>query len=226
MLLFEDKYTGDDKQSFLDKVNSIAFKLGVNPNWIMYAMYNESGLNPASQAHWYKFSGCGGGYAGGLIGFTPCTMQQLGYYGGPDNFVKLTGTEQLDYVYDLFKPYAGRINNYADLYLITAFPAALGQSKDYIFQTSSLSPEQVVKGLPLFDLNGDKQITLQEFYDWNDNRARSIIPYEYLNQFIDTGSGQTVTWNVIQTHERDLLIIFLILGLATMIFFVTYKLLK
>lgn len=218
MLLFEDKYKGSDKSAFIDKVESISYKLGIDPNWLMYVMYNESGLNPASEATYYTFTSCGGGHAGGLIGFTPCTQQALGYTGGWQKFLKLSGTQQLDYAYKLFKPYAGRITNYADLHLITAFPKALGKPLDWVFESNAegITPQEYAQGNPGFDLNKDGQVTLREFYEWQDKKVRQVVPGNMMNHFIDAQTNDTAEWSYLQTHQRDLVIagfvtIFLIL---------------
>ena len=44
---FENKVT-TNKEAFLQKVKLIAVKLGIDPNWLMFVMNSESGLNPAA----------------------------------------------------------------------------------------------------------------------------------------------------------------------------------
>lgn len=226
MLLFEERYKGSDRQEFLDKVNKYSYRLGIDPNWLMYVMYHESGLNPRSQATYYKFIGCGGGYAGGLIGFTPCTQKGLGFTGTPDDFVKLSGSEQMEYVYKLYKPYSGRINNYADLALVTAFPVALGKPMDWVFQSPSegVSASEYVKGNPAFDLNKDNKVTLSEFYEYQDNKVRQVVPESFIDKFIDKGTNEAVEWNVFETHKRDLVIGGLVVAVLAMIITVSIML--
>lgn len=235
MLVFETLYTQSDKVSFIDKVKSVSYKLGINPNWLMYVMYSESGLNPHIQATYYKFTGCGGGYAGGLIGFTPCTMKGLGWTGTPDAFVKMSGLQQMDYVYSFYKKYTGKIKSYADLYLVTAFPVALGKPLDWVFESPSegISASEYVKGNPAFDfMPKDGKVTLKEFYAYQDNRVRSKVPSAYLPEFLGSASTNSddgtdaVEWNYIQRHERDIVIGTLIVITLGMIGFVVYLLVK
>lgn len=234
MYVFENYYIQSDKQTFLDKVNSYSYKLGINPNWLMYVMYSESGLNPHICAEYHTFTGCGGGKSCGLIGFTPCTQQGLGWTKGWEAFKNQSGTEQMEYVYKLYKPYAGKIKSYADLYLVAAFPLALGKPLDWVFQSpkEGITPEEYVKGNPNFDfMPKDGKVTLKEFYEYQDNRVRSKVPSAFLPEFINTessGTGieQTVEWNYVKRHERDIILIGLILAVLAMIGLITYFLLK
>ncbi len=76
--------------NFYPKLVSIASELGMKPEDIVAIMVSESGLNPT--AHEQKYNG------GGLIGFMPDTLKNLGFKGSPEDFRKLLGEQQLDYV--------------------------------------------------------------------------------------------------------------------------------
>jgi len=211
MLLFEERYAGADRASFIDKVNNYSYKLGIDPNWLMYVMNNESGLNPQAVNSAYTFSD--GSHAVGLNQMTPKGFASVGYTDGWQAFRNLSGTDQMDWVYKYFKPFAGRIKNYKDLYLINFYPAYLGKDPSTQF------PYSVVAANRGFDINHDGTLTLQEFYDYLDNKARAEVPGNFINSFFDQGTGQVTQWGFVQTHQRDIIIwIFAILILASIIF--------
>lgn len=218
MLVFENYYTGSDKADFLQKVNDYSYKLGIDPNWLMYVMKSESGLNPAIANMGYTFTD--GSHAVGLIQFTTKAFKEVGYTGDWKSFQKLSGSEQMDWVYKYFKKYSGKIKSYKDLYLITFYPVFLGRDPSTTF------PYSVVAGNRIFDVNGDGTLTIQEFYDYLDNKARENVPSEFISSFFDTSTGQTTEWNVIQTHQRDIVIGAIAVILVLLIIFVSYLLVK
>lgn len=215
MLLFEGNYKGSDRSSFIDKLNNVAFKLGANPNWFMYAFNGESGLNPAAVNYVYTFSD--GGHAAGINQMIPSTLRGLGYTGDWRSYSQLSGAEQLDWVYKYFKPYAGQIKSYQDLYLANFYPAFLGREPGAAF------PYSVVKANKGFDINGDGNLTLGEFYQYLDNKAKRDVPANYLGEFIDP-SGAPVEWGFIKTHERDIILTGIVVAMIGFIFFITYLL--
>ena len=151
-MIFENNVSSN-RDAFLSKVKSIAAKLFIDPEWLMAVMYLESGINS-------KAVNSNGG-ATGLIQFMPSTAQNLGT--STASLYNMTNVQQLDYVYKYFKPYAGRIYSFPDLYLITFFPVALGKSDSYVLQTKNLSAETIANANPVFDLDKNKQITVGEF---------------------------------------------------------------
>ncbi|NJO18728.1 MAG: SIKE family protein [Thioploca sp.] len=62
----------------------------MKPEDLLAVMTSESGLNPSAYEEKYKGSG--------LIGFMPDTLKGLGYKGTWEDFIKLSGEEQLDWV--------------------------------------------------------------------------------------------------------------------------------
>jgi hypothetical protein len=172
-LLYIDKVK-ENKVAFEAKVRSIAEKLQIDPNWLMLQMFLESGLNPQAQNTKYPV---GGGFATGLIQFIPSTAKGLGTT--TEALMQLNNVQQLDYVYQYYKPYAGRIKSFEDLYLITFFPAALGYSDDQKISTASISAGSVAGSNPTIDLNKDKVITVGEFKEW----VQSKIPFGYKSEF-------------------------------------------
>lgn len=182
-MIFESLYKGSDKSNFLQKVIQISANLGINPNWLMFVMKVESGINPQA----VNIQGASTpGYNGegilvkpsgqpdssnaetraiyratGLIQFMPRTAEGLGT--STQDLYFMSGVDQLNFVYKYYLPYKGKIKSLADLYLITFFPAGLGKTDDFIFKTSSISAEKIAAANPGIDLNKDKKITLGEF---------------------------------------------------------------
>lgn len=162
--MWYSEYVKNNKEAFLNKVVSISNQLGINPNWLMFVMYWESGLNPAIRN---KYSG-----ATGLIQFMPATATALGT--SVSALANMSNVEQLDYVYKYYRPYAGHMNNLYDVYLVTFFPAALGKADNWVLQTSSLSPRIIAEQNPAIDLNKDKQITVGEFKRYVDLKKKDL----------------------------------------------------
>ena len=154
-MLFENLVTSN-RVEFVTKVRNISNLLGINPDWLMAVMYKESRLNP--QAYNSK------GGATGLIQFMPDTAKT---YGTTTTALKaMSNVNQLDYVYKYLKGAAGKINSYADLYLVTFFPIAMGKPDSWILQSSTLRPDVIAKYNPGIDLNHDLKITVGEFREY------------------------------------------------------------
>jgi hypothetical protein len=155
---------GESRADFAEKVRDISARLLINPNWLMVVMYNESGLNaqavnkqkgdPADPFTRAKSR------ATGLIQFMPRTAQALGTT--TQALFSMSNVRQLDYVYQYYRPWAGRIKSYFDLYMITFFPAAVGKPDDYVLQTSGISASVIAAQNPGFDINKDNKVTVGE----------------------------------------------------------------
>ena len=142
-----------NRDQFAISVIKYANKLKFDPNWLMYIMYKESGLN-------HKAYNPNGG-ASGLIQFMPATARWLGTT--TDALRNMTNVDQLYYVYLYFKPVAGKIHSYEDLYLYVFFPAMVGMSNDTIIQSKNLSADTIAKANPVIDLDKNHVITVGEF---------------------------------------------------------------
>ncbi len=173
-LIYQNKITQNQSQ-FIEKLETICGWLGINPNWLMYVMYFESGLNPNAVNP--------NGGATGLIQFMPATAAGLGT--STAELRQMTNVEQLDYVYKYLKPYAGKINNLVDLYLCVFFPVALNKGPEYIFETATLSRSKIAASNPVFDLNKDGMITRAEV----EVKILSGVPPEY--EAIMKGENET-----------------------------------
>jgi hypothetical protein len=141
-----------NREAFDAKVQSISRALGINPNWLMQAMFQESGLdstavNPISKAV-------------GLIQFMPATATGLGT--STDALRKMSNIEQLNYVQKYLSTYKGKIKSFVDLYMCIFFPVAIGKPGDFVLETRNLSAEKIAKQNGIYDLNKDGKITKAE----------------------------------------------------------------
>lgn len=170
-LIYIDLVPQGEREAFANKVIEVSDKLGINPNWLMQVMKAESGIradiqNPIMMQ---------GGHATGLIQFAPNTAQKLGTT--TDALKNMGRIEQLNYVYDYFKKYAGNIKSYFDLYLITFFPAAIGNNSDsYVFGgikdgTPTDFAQKIAKGNPTMatSINGYPAVTMASFKQYLKN---------------------------------------------------------
>lgn len=163
-LIYQSKITSN-KAQFVEKLNYICNKLGIDPNWLMYVMWFESGLNEKAQN---TISG-----ATGLIQFMPSTAAWLGTTTA--DLMQMSNVEQLDFVYEYLKPYSGDMESLVDVYLAVFFPVAIGKASDYVFQTSKLSASKIASQNPVFDLNHDGMLTKGEV----EAKILSGVPSEY-----------------------------------------------
>lgn len=164
-LIFEEKVT-ENKDAFLAKVKQVCKDLGINPNWLMAVMYKESGISSKAVNH--------NGGATGLIQFMPDTAKSLGTT--TTALYNMTNVAQLDYVKRYFQPYAKYINSYADLYLVTFFPAALPMAQSWIFHTDKLTAEAIGKANPAINYGKPiNKIAFSEYLFRNINS--SLKPY-------------------------------------------------
>lgn len=173
-------------QAFAQKVDEIAKKLQVQPDWLMLVMNSESRLNHRIQ------NPIG---ATGLIQFMPDTARSLGTT--PEELVDMSNVEQLDYVYKYYKPYAGKIKSYYDLYLITFFPLGLGKPDNWVMETKKISASKIAKQNPAINKwVKDDKITIGEFKQY----VKSTIPTNILSQLND--------------NKLPILVLVLVLGIA------------
>jgi hypothetical protein len=99
----------------------VSDKLGIDPDWLAAVISFESGFNP--KAH--NPSG-----ATGLIQFMPSTAARLGTT--TDAIAQMSQEDQIrGPVYQYFKD-KGRLSSLEDTYLAVFFPAARGQSDDFV----------------------------------------------------------------------------------------------
>lgn len=176
-LLFLNKVK-QNTLAFEKKVREISTALGINPNWLMFIMNNESGLNEQA------YNPSGGAY--GLIQFMPTTLSWLGT--STQAMKKLSNLQQLDWVYKYFKSFNKKYASVADLYLINFYPYALGKPLTYIFGSEKNDGLKYAKYLTSvnkgFDWNKDGVITLDDYYKYMENAVKNKVSKEYLADFI------------------------------------------
>ena len=112
--------------------------------------------------------------ATGLIQFMDATAKGLGTTTAA--LAKMTVIEQLEYVYNYFKPYAGRLNNLGDLYMAILWPRGIGQPDSYVLWDEAIYPAPFAanKGL---DLNNDHKVTRMEcLHKVNNRLVEGFLP--------------------------------------------------
>ncbi|HSZ72478.1 MAG TPA: transglycosylase SLT domain-containing protein [Cytophagaceae bacterium] len=164
-LVFEE-LVKENKAAFLKKVVEVAGRLGINPNWLMLVMKQESNIDPRevnSITH-----------ATGLIQFMPSVAQRLGTT--VMQLYNMSNLQQLDYVEKYFSPDKNYINSFTDLYLITFYPAALiGKKPD-----SWNFPDVVYRDNKGLDKNHDGIVNLGEFKRYVLSKVPKSFPVEEL----------------------------------------------
>ena len=155
---------GESRALFEATVRNISQKLGINPNWLMMVMWSESRLNaqavnsqPGDSTDPLMRSIT---RATGLIQFMPDTALNLGTT--TVALYRMDAITQLQYVYQYFKGWAGKIKSYYDLYFVTFFPLAIGKPDDYVLETEKKSRFTIAKQNPFFDVNKDGKLTVGE----------------------------------------------------------------
>lgn len=185
-LIYSDKVK-TNSAVFIAKVISICDKLSINPNWLMYVMYKESGLDHTAVN---TVSG-----ATGLIQFMPATAAGLAT--STTYLRSMSNVDQLEYVYRYLKPYAGKMNSVTDVYLAVFFPAAMNKSLDYVFETKNLSASKIAKDNAVFDLNKDGKITRAEV----ETHVLAGVPSDYLSEMItpvkNMNNNTSIKWIMI-----------------------------
>lgn len=156
MLAYEDLIF-ENKEAFKAKLQQIAGKLNINPNWLMVVFFIETAAPRYGKIDSTIQNSIG---ATGLIQFMPSTAISLGTT--CEALKNMTNVTQLDWVLKYFRPYSGRMNSLHDLYFAVFFPAAIGKADNWILSTSHLSAQTIACANPLYDLNKDRQISVGE----------------------------------------------------------------
>ncbi len=187
-LILEDKVK-NNRDLFVRGVRVVAAALSTDPNFLMAVMWAESRLNPQAQNTRFPLSG---GFATGLIQFTPDTARALGT--SVDALYHMSNVEQLPYIEKYFRPYAGRLKTYFDVYAAVFFPAAIGKADTWVFETSRLSRSRIAAMNPVIDLDSNGEITVGEFKKYLENsvpvKLRKLI--FYAGGFIGKNPGLSV----------------------------------
>jgi hypothetical protein len=160
-------YALEKDREFMNKVQEVANKLGVQPNALLAIMKKESGLDPSIRN---KIAlKMGKPAAVGLIQFMPATARQLGTT--TEELASMSAVEQMDYVYKYYKINKAKPGMDAgDLYMLTFLPAyagkdpkiVLGQKGGGELGTTNISKHSIYKMNPSFDTSGKGYFTIAD----------------------------------------------------------------
>jgi len=174
-LIYEDKVPASYRSGFVKKVSEISDKIGINPNWLMAIMYFESART---------FSPSKGNDIGcyGLIQFCPDRGKNYKTVNGKrylmSDIAKMDYSEQLDLVYEYYKPYTGKLKSYTDTYFVTFFPLAIGKPDDWIIQGGGFTARQIYNSNPAFHQVKDGKIRVWEVK----KKILEKLPSEWVNE--------------------------------------------
>ena len=157
-LIYEKYVPSSYRVAFIEKVKQVSMRLGINPNWLMAIIYWESARTfSASITNSLGYTG--------LIQFGTAAAKDMGTTTA--QLRAMTAVQQLDYVEKYYKIWYKRLkitapNSYVDTYLITLFPVAVNKGLNFIIAAGSISAYKFAINNPAFDINKDKQVTVQE----------------------------------------------------------------
>jgi hypothetical protein len=153
------------EDSFLPKLEAVCKDLGCDPEHLLMPMTSETAtasgglaadaMNPDS-------------HAAGLIQFMPSTLKGVGFTDGPEKFIELNATAQMDYVHKYFLPAKGNLTSagrvYQFMFVRAGFKA--GQDANSVVASSD-HPNPDIKAAydhnaKNLDTNNDGKITLGE----------------------------------------------------------------
>ena len=131
---------------FREAVLAIAERLRTKADYLMAVMAFETG---------YTFSpsvkNMAGSGATGLIQFMPKTAIDMGTT--VNELAHMSDVEQLKYVEQYFRPYAGRLDTLSDVYMAVLWPRAIGKPEDYVLWDDDTRPLTYKQNI---GLDGDK----------------------------------------------------------------------
>lgn len=139
---------------FKERVLWTADALGCDPNYLMACMAWESG--ESFSAGKKNMAGSG---ATGLIQFMPSTAKSLGTT--TSSLATMTAEDQLRFVYNYFKPLAGKLNNLGDVYMAILWPKGVGQPDHFVLFDRTKTPVTFRQNAGL-DVNHDGLVTRAE----------------------------------------------------------------
>lgn len=168
-LLFSNRVS----QAFADKVINISNMRSIEPDWLMFLMDWESGLN-SSITNAY---GCTGliQFCADFSGGTYKTINGKQY--SLQSIKNMTPEAQLDVVnayLEEIEDRKGKFEDFYQLYFAILFPEASDKPDNYVLNTQSN---------PVFDLNKNGTITVAEVKQYLNNRIREKVPTNYWNTF-------------------------------------------
>jgi hypothetical protein len=140
--------------TFRERVLWIADDLGTNPDYLMACMAWES-----AETFRPDIKNAAGSGATGLIQFMPSTAR--GLKTTTDKLAAMTAEDQLRFVYEYFKPYAGRLKNLGDVYMAILWPKGVGKEDHFVLFDRAKTPTTFRQNAGL-DVNRDGLVTRAE----------------------------------------------------------------
>lgn len=140
--------------AFVTAAKGFCDKLGCPVDSLMSCMAFETGetFSPTIK------NGAGAPYYG-LIQFGAAAATDAGT--SIELLLKMTAEQQLQYVYNFFKPYTGKLKNLGDIYMRILWPKAVGKPDTYVLFAQDLPGKAYVQNKGL-DVNKDGSITRGE----------------------------------------------------------------
>lgn len=140
--------------AFKERVLWIAEQLGCDPSWLMACMAWESAETFSS-----KIKNAAGSGATGLIQFMPVTAKSLGTT--VQALAAMSAEDQLRFVWEFFKGYAGRLHNLGDVYMAILWPKAVGNPDSFVLFDRAKTPITFRQNAGL-DVNHNGSVTREE----------------------------------------------------------------
>lgn len=156
-------------------VRAMANDLGMPPagaSWLMACMAFESARTFSP-----KIKNAAGSGAVGLIQFMPATAR--GLKTTTAKLAAMSAEDQVEYVWEYFTPYKGKLQNIGDVYMAILWPAAIGKPDHHVLWEKGSRPVVYRQNSGL-DLNGDATITKQEAYA----KVKAILELGYDSKFV------------------------------------------
>jgi flagellum-specific peptidoglycan hydrolase FlgJ/tRNA A-37 threonylcarbamoyl transferase component Bud32 len=199
---------------FLDGVQGMSGRLGLDPNHVLAVMGIESMFN-AHDKNKYGYTG--------LVQIGEDSlgdMRKLGIVAKDFDTEKLKKMGQVEQLGVVEKYLAYRIKYFANreganlkdpgnLYLMIAAPALAGKADDYVYQTRSLSSRRIADANPAWDLNHDHKVTIGEIRQSVRQNSNAGVflqsngkPSNQLISATGTSSGQQVAQGSSASNSR------------------------
>lgn len=140
--------------TFKARIIWTADALGCNVNDLMACIAWESG-----ETFRADIKNAAGSGATGLIQFMPKTAKGLGTTTA--QLAKMSPEDQIRYVYEYFKPFAGRLHNLGDVYMAILWPKGVGKHDSYVLFDRTKTPTTFRQNAGL-DVNKDGKVTRAE----------------------------------------------------------------
>lgn len=171
-----NKVPAGERSAFKTKVDQVASRLGISPNWLMAVMDLESGLSPSITNSY--------GYTG-LIQFGTDAAKEIGTTTSALRL--MTRVQQMDYVEKYYKMWMQRLgisklSDFIDTYLIVFYPTGI-KIKDP--DTALTTDKAEIANPYLRSVNGD--ITRNSIRAAYEKRYAGL--FEYIIEFTKRNYG-------------------------------------